>query len=106
MAATLICIQENTGLATKTLRWALPPAEEPMCSPNPTELGQQLGMKAKITNEHLAACGLQIRNLRGEWELTDADRSLGEALPYCRQGHSSYQILWNLAVIDLMRELG
>ena len=38
------------------------------------ELGRLLGMKARITNEHLAACGLQVRNQRGEWELTDAGR--------------------------------
>jgi hypothetical protein len=29
-------------------------------------------MKAKDTNQHLAACGLQIRNPRGKWELTNA----------------------------------
>lgn len=106
MAATLTCIQENTGLATETLRRALPAAEQPICSLNPTGLGQLLGMKAKDTNQHLAACGLQVRNQRGEWELTDAGRHWGEALPYCRQGHSGYQILWNPAVVDVVRELG
>jgi prophage antirepressor-like protein len=106
MAATLTCIQENTGLATESLRRALPATEEPICSLNATGLGQLLGMKARDTNQHLAACGLQIRNQRGEWELTDAGRPWGEALPYCRQGHSGYQILWNPAVVDVMRELG
>ena len=106
MAATLTCIQENTGLATESLRRALPATEEPICSLNATGLGQLLGMKAKDTNQHLAACGLQIRNQRGEWELTDAGRPWGEALPYCRQGHSGYQILWNSAVVDVVRELG
>jgi prophage antirepressor-like protein len=105
MAATLTCIQENTGLATESLRRALPATEEPICSLNATGLGQLLGMKAKDTNQHLAACGLQIRNQRGEWELTDAGRPWGEALPYCRQGHSGYQILWNPAVVDVVREL-
>jgi prophage antirepressor-like protein len=65
MAATLTCIQENTGLATESLRRALPATEEPICSLNATGLGQLLGMKAKDTNQHLAACGLQIRNQRG-----------------------------------------
>jgi hypothetical protein len=63
-------------------------------------------MKAKDTNQHLAACGLQIRNLRGEWELTNAGLQWAEALPYCRSGHSGYQILWNPAVVDVVRELG
>jgi prophage antirepressor-like protein len=106
MAATLTCIQENTGLATDTLRRALPAAEEPNCSLNATGLGRLLGMKAKDTNQHLAACGLQIRNPRGEWELTNAGLQWAEALPYCRGGHSGYQILWNPAVVDVVRELG
>jgi hypothetical protein len=106
MAATLTCIQEITGLATETLRQALPPMEEPICSPNSTGLEQLLDMKAKITNEHLAACGLQVRNQRGEWELTDAGRRWGEALPYCRQEQSGYQIMWNPAVVAVVRELG
>jgi prophage antirepressor-like protein len=106
MAATLTCIQDNTGLATETLRRALPAKAEPICSLNATGLGQLLGMKAKDTNQHLAACGLQIRNPRGEWELTNAGLQWAEALPYCRGGHSGYQILWNPAVVNVVRELG
>jgi prophage antirepressor-like protein len=105
MAATLTCIQENTGLATESLRRALPAAEDPICSLNATGLGQLLGMKAKDTNQHLAACGLQIRNQRGEWELTNAGQHWAEALPYCRGGHSGYQILWNPAVGSVLRDL-
>ena len=104
MAATLTCIQENTGLATETLRRALPAAEDPICSLNATGLGQLLGMKAMDTNHHLAACGLQIRNPRGEWELTNAGQHWAEALPYCRGGHSGYQVLWNPAVVGVLRE--
>jgi hypothetical protein len=64
------------------------------------------GMKAKDTIRHLAACGLQISNQRGKWELTDTGRPWGEALPYCRGTHSGYQILWNPAVADVVKELG
>jgi hypothetical protein len=60
----------------------------------------------KDTNQNLAACGLQILNPRGEWELTHAGLQCTEALPYCRGGHSGYQILWNPAVVDVVRELG
>jgi len=42
MAATLTCIQENTGLATETLQHALPATAEPICSLNATGLGQLL----------------------------------------------------------------
>ncbi len=106
MAATLTCIQENTGLSVETLRRTLPATEEPICSLNATQLGRQLGMAARVMNQHLAACGLQLRNARDEWELSERGQQWAEALPYCRQGHSGYQILWNPAVVDIVRGLG
>jgi prophage antirepressor-like protein len=106
MAATLTCIQENTGLSVETLRRTLPATEEPICSLNATQLGRKLGMAARVMNQHLAACGLQLRNARDEWELSERGQQWAEALPYCRQGHSGYQILWNPAVVDIVRGLG
>ena len=54
MAATLTCIQENTGLTTEVLRRALPAksaaANEPICSLNATQLGKLLNRSAKATN--------------------------------------------------------
>ena len=105
MAATLTCIHENTGLSMETMRRALPANDEPMAAMNPTKLGQQLGMAARSVNARLAAMGLQMRNDRDEWELTEAGQAWGEALPYSRNGHSGYQILWNPAVIDQMKEV-
>ena len=105
MSATLTCIQENTGLSIETMRRALPANDEPIAAMNPTKLGQQLGMAARSVNARLAAMGLQLRNDRDEWELTEAGQAWGEALPYSRNGHSGYQILWNPAVIDQMKEV-
>ena len=105
MAATLTCIHENTGLSIETMRRALPANDEPIAAMNPTKLGQQLGMAARSVNASLAAMGLQLRNDRDEWELTEAGQAWGEALPYSRNGHSGYQILWNPAVIDQMKEV-
>lgn len=105
MAATLTCIHENTGLAIETMRRALPTNDEPIAAMNPTKLGQHLGMAARSVNARLAAMGLQLRNERDEWELTEAGQVWGEALPYSRNGHSGYQILWNPAVIDQMKEV-
>jgi hypothetical protein len=105
MAATLTCIQENTGLAMETLRRALPAAEDPICSLNATQLGRLMNMSARVMNQHLAACGLQHRNARDESELTARGREWAEAMPYCRHNHSGYQILWNPAVVSVLREL-
>jgi len=104
MAAALTCIQENTGLTVETLRRTLPAAVDPICSLNATQLGRLLGLSAKATNQRLAAHGLQVRNERDEWELTEAGEAWAEAMPYSRNGHSGYQILWNPAVAEQIRE--
>ena len=105
MAATLTCIQENTGLVIETLRRALPAANEPICSLNATQLGKLLNRSAKATNQLLASSGLQFRNDRDEWELTEAGEAWAEAMPYSRNGHSGYQILWNPAVTEQLKEV-
>ena len=105
MAATLTCIQENTGLTTEVLRRALPAANEPICSLNATQLGKTLGISAKATNRLLADHGLQFRNDRDEWDLTEAGEAWAEAMPYSRNGHSGYQILWNPAVAEQLKEV-
>jgi len=104
MAATLTCIQENTGLSVETMRRALPACNDPLAAVNPTKLGEQIGLSARTVNLRLAALGFQHRNDRDEWELTDAGQAWGEALPYSRNGHSGYQILWRPEVADLLKE--
>jgi prophage antirepressor-like protein len=105
MAATLTCIQENTGLTIETMRRALPAANEPICSLNATQLGKLVGLSAKTTNLRLANLGLQVRNERDEWELTESGEAWAEAMPYSRNGHSGYQILWNPSVAQELREV-
>ena len=104
MAATLTCIHDNTGLAIEHLRRALPVSNEPICSLNPTQLGERLGLSARSVNLRLQSHGFQFKNERDEWELTESGRSWAEALPYSRNGHSGYQILWNPEVADMIRE--
>lgn len=105
MAATLTVIHENTGLAVEPLRKVLPAANEPNCSLNPTQVGERMGMSARSVNLRLQALGFQFKNDRDEWELTDAGKAWAEALPFSRNGHSGYQILWNPEVADLIREV-
>lgn len=105
MAAALTCIHENTGLAVETMRHALPASNEPLAAVNPTRLGEHIGLSAKQVNRRLADLGYQYRNERDEWELTEAGRAWGEALPFSRNGHSGYQILWKLDVADRLKEV-
>ena len=103
-AAMLTCIQENTGITTDVLRRALPSANEPICALNATQLGKLLNRSAKATNQLLATVGLHFRNDRDEWELTGAGEAWAEAMPYSRNGHSGYQILWNPALAEQLKE--
>ncbi len=104
MAATLTCIQDNTGLVVEQLRRALPVASEPICCLNPTQLGERIGLSARSMNLRLQTHGFQFKNDRDEWELTEAGQAWAEALPYSRHGHSGYQLLWNPKVSDVIRE--
>ncbi|MDA8327550.1 MAG: BRO family protein [Betaproteobacteria bacterium] len=104
MAATLTCIHDNTGLAIEQMRRALPVSQEPICSLNPTQLGERLGLSARTANLRLQSHGFQFKNDRDEWELTESGKRWAEALPYSRNGHSGYQILWNPEVCDVIRE--
>ena len=104
-AATLTCIQENTGISTEVLRRALPATVDPICPLNATQLGKLLDRSARATNQLLASGGFQFYNNRGEWELTEAGEAWAEAMPYSRNGHSGYQILWNPAVVEQLKEV-
>ncbi|MDS9990942.1 MAG: Bro-N domain-containing protein [Xylella fastidiosa subsp. multiplex] len=103
-AATLACIKSNTNLTTEEIRRALPALQEPLCLLNATQLGKRLHCSAKAVNQLLASRGFQFRNERDEWELTEAGCVWCEAIPYSRNGHSSYQLLWNPDVIACLRE--
>ena len=105
MAATLTVIYENTGLSVESLRKVLPPANDPICSLNPTQLGERVGMSARAINTRFQSLGFQFKNDRDEWELTESGNRWAEALPFSRNGHSGYQILWNPEVCDVIREV-
>ncbi len=105
MAATLTVIHENTGLIIESLRKVLPAAVDPICSLNPTQVGERVGLSARAINARLQSLGFQFKNDRDEWELTDTGQRWAEALPFSRNGHSGYQILWNPAVTELIREV-
>ncbi|MBE0263364.1 hypothetical protein D1605_007230 [Xylella fastidiosa subsp. fastidiosa] len=97
-------MKSNTNLTTEEIRRALPALQEPLCLLNATQLGKRLHCSAKTVNQLLASRGFQFRNERDEWELTEAGRVWCEAIPYSRNGHSSYQLLWNPDVIACLRE--
>lgn len=105
MSMILDCVQVNTGLVLEPARRALPAANEPICSHNATSLGKALGVSAQEANRRLSVAGLQFRNSRNEWELSETGMKWGEAIPFTRNGHSGYQILWNPAIAARLRSV-
>ncbi|GEL75688.1 BRO-N domain-containing protein [Myxococcus virescens] len=103
-ACALDAIHQDTGLTMEPHRRGLPSAAEPPARLNATQLGQKLGLSARKMNLRLAACSLQRRNEREEWELTDAGREYAEAVPFSRNGHSAYQLLWRPEVLGVLED--
>jgi hypothetical protein len=78
MAATLTCIQENTGLALRSLRRTLPAPSHSFCSCGPaccscrceaTQLAEHLVMTAQEKTTPLVLCGPRHHNARRQWGL-------------------------------------
>ena len=51
---------------------------------------------------HWQEGGLQHGNEDDDWEVTEAGRDWGVALPLCSQGERRQQILWDPAVVALL----
>ena len=102
MACTINSIEINTGIDMSLQRKALPRTTKPLASMNATAVGEKLGLEPKQANCLLRDHGLQIRNKRDEWELTEEGKKFAEAHPYTSRGHSGYQILWKESVIDFL----
>ena len=82
------------GISMEPLRGLLPAAEHKPASFNPTQLGAHIGLKAQAVNKLLAERGWQKREGK-KWSLTSVGTAYGEELPFKRNGHSDYRILWN-----------
>jgi prophage antirepressor-like protein len=117
-AAALMDLEANTGLHLAPLRQVLNHRGDAASDQRPRQLGhphvdaqldaeelaERLGRTISDTNRRLAACGLQERNDEDAWQLTAAGRDWGQALPSCSRGHRSQQILWDPAVLAVLRE--
>jgi prophage antirepressor-like protein len=68
------------------------------------ELADRLDRSLRHTNQRLAAAGLQQRNEDDDWQLTEAGRDWGVALPLCSRGERRQQILWDPAVVALLHQ--
>lgn len=102
--AFLSSVEKATGLPTEDFRRALPgiPVDAP--ANNATAIGKKLDMRPSSVNKLLMNLGLQFKNERGDWELTERGAEFGSMVPYTNNGHSGYQILWKNSLIDYLNE--
>jgi prophage antirepressor-like protein len=68
------------------------------------QLAEQLDRSLRHTNQRLAAAGLQQRNEDDDWQLTEAGRDWGAALPLGSRGERRQRILWDPAVVALLHQ--
>ena len=61
----------------------------------------ELGTRLKNRDEKAAASQNFLLAAKAQPSLPDA---WAEAMPYSRNGHSGYQILWNPAVAEMLKE--
>lgn len=104
-ACALDAIHRDTGLTMEPRRRGLPAAAEPPARLTAAQLGQKVGPFVQTMNLRLEACGLQRRNEHEEWELTDAGREYAEAVPFSRNGHAAYQLLWRPEVLGVLEDV-
>ena len=92
----------NTDLSE--LNAFLPPATHKVGHLTATDIGKNLGMSAQAVNEKLKAMGLQYKDKKGNWILTDSGVGYGEMMPYVSKysGHTGYYPLWNDSVLNLL----
>lgn len=95
-------VSVNNNLNLDGLKNLLPPAEHDTGYLNATEIGEKIGLKARLVNKLLEEKGFQYKE-NGKWRITYEGAAYGEEIPYTRHGHSDYRILWNKNILGVLR---
>lgn len=103
-AIDLVGTYNNFSL--ESLKQLLPPAKHNIGRLNATQIGERLGLGTGKKAGHRANGLLEVLSYQvkcgNNWRLTDTGAAYGEELPYTRNGHSGYQILWSEDVLDVL----
>ncbi|MEC0667062.1 BRO family protein [Priestia flexa] len=103
--------EKRTGESLAEYKLLLPSAEHDTGFMNATEVGEHIGLKPVKANKMLESLELQYQEeyehkgkTKKQWRLTDEGKLYGEEFPFTRNGHSGYQIRWNKAVLNKIKE--
>lgn len=94
--------EKETGYSYDEYKKLLPSAKHDIASFNPTQIGELLGnVKAQEVNKMLERLGLQVKKEK-KWRITEKGKEYGEEIPYTRNGHADYRILWHEKVLNVL----
>lgn len=99
---SLDAISTKFDLDTSSFRKALPAAQPREELMNPTQVGKELGISALRVNRLLVEAGLQSKDARGDYIMSEEGAKYGEAFPYTRRGHSGFQLMWKKSVMGVL----
>ena len=107
-AQAIAFAEANDGFNYEPLKKLLPPAEHETGYLNASQVGEKLGLgkgtvAARKANVLLAERAWQTKEGR-YWRLTAEGTLYGEEMPYSKNGHSGYRILWNESVLEELRD--
>lgn len=92
--------EKETGYKYDGYKKLLPSAKHEVASYNPTQIGEKVGgIKANQINKILEKIGLQDKKDK-KWRITEEGKQYGEEMPFTRNGHTDYRILWHEKVLD------
>lgn len=95
--------EKETGYSYNEYKKLLPSAQHDVASFNPTQIGELMGgVKAKEINQILQKIGLQVRK-DDKWRITEQGKQFGEEMPFSRNGHTDYRILWHEKVLTKLK---
>ena len=97
----ILCDSHSAASAHRPAQQGRAPAEARL---DAEQLAERLGRTIRDINRRLAACGLQVRNDLDDWQLTAVGRDWGHTMPSWTRGQRCEQILWNPAVMTVLRE--
>lgn len=110
LAASMDMVGEAYGIDTAPMR-RLIPAEDNPGTLNATQLAEKLGFQYKNGKPNPAKCNKFLEShgfqeKQGKvWRLTKNGKDYAEEKPFSRNGHSGYNIAWQMNVVDILKRM-
>ena len=102
MTQAILLVEKLNNIELDEIKDLIPFVEQDVANMTPTQIGQLIGKSAQYVNKKLIARGLQIRDKRGRYTLTEAGKEFGALFFYEKNGQTINQIKWCYSVISVI----